>query len=687
LMMAVDASYEFGFGVTVYQVPADSMVLNEITPQAISEGKYDRRLDRVVMFLSKELSAAETAYWPTELETSALVFAVKKTRHLVEANDFPTVIYSDHVAVKHIAHSTSLKTVSPERANMRLIRASQYLSQFRLDVRYRPGKDNIPADALSRIKHVETTADIFTVSSDIIPSQDRPAGAHSTIQMDADFIHEWSTALKEDKHYRTIYSELYDKLDDQSQSESYRWIMKLVQGYPLLFVQKGSDGLRACIPSDLVKRVMQTAHDRDHPGIENSFARIRDHFYMPGLSSVVREYISTCPECARKRTVRHKPYGNLQPIAPPVNPFDTITIDFIVKLPESGGYDSILTITDKVSRAVIFAPGKETWTAVEWADVLLDAVTRRWGVPSTIISDRGSVFVSELWRNLFKKLGVSLLFSTAYHPQTDGQSEATNQYLQTVLRFFVNERQDDWADFLGEAEFIINNATSSSTKMAPNEILFGFKLRDPITALGQQIAAGTSNNSHLETAPIRRTMARAQAEDASRHASYHMARQYNKRHKDISFAVGDKVYIRLGNGYKLQGIPKAKLGDQRTGPFEVLEKVGKLAYKLDLPPAWRIHPVLSVAQLELFRPDPFNRTTAPPKPIVVDGEEEYEVEAIIKSAMRGRGANREKHYLVRWKGYGPASDEWIPARDMEHAPDIVQEFENRGRAMMSFIIH
>src|ERR1700726_2793154 len=181
--MSIDASYVVGFGVAGYQVPQTTMDEVGMSIEAVQKGEYDRKLDRVVMFLSKELTPAETSYWPTELETSALVFAVKKTRHLVEANDFPTIIHTDHVAVKHVAHSTSLKSSSPERANMRLIRASQYLSQFRLDVRYKPGKENIAADALSRLKKFPSKVDIFTVSADIIPDQDRPEGTLSFIQM------------------------------------------------------------------------------------------------------------------------------------------------------------------------------------------------------------------------------------------------------------------------------------------------------------------------------------------------------------------------------------------------------------------------------------------------------------------------------------------------------------------------
>jgi transposase InsO family protein len=363
-----------------------------------------------------------------------------------------------------------------------------------------------------------------------------------------------------------------------------------------------------------------------------------------------------------------------------------ITIDFITKLPPtqlSGEfYDTVLTTTDKVSREVVFSGGKETWTAAEWADVLLRDVVRRWGLPLSIISDRGSVFVSELWKAIFLKLDVSLLFSTAYHPQTDGQSEATNKYLQTMLRFFVNERQDDWGKYLGEAEFLINNSTTTAMKMSPNEVLFGFKLRSNISALGQNLAP----HENPLSAPALRSLARADAEDASKHAAFHIAKNYNRKHEEASFKVGDRVYLRLGKGYKLRGIPKAKLGLQRVGPFPILEKVGGLAYKLQLPDDWRIHPVISVAQLELAKTDPFDRTTSPPPPVEVDGEEQWEIETVIRAENRGRGRNRRKHYLVRWRGFGPEVDSWVPADEMEHAAELVQEFERREEDRMNVAI-
>jgi len=141
-----------------------------------------------------------------------------------------------------------------------------------------------------------------------------------------------------------------------------------------------------------------------------------------------------------------------------------------------------------------------------------------------------------------------------------------------MLRFFVNERQDDWVQFLGEAEFLISNSKTAATKMSPNEILFGFKLRDTVSALSEDFTPTCGNSAGNTSAPVLRSLARADAEDASKHTAYHIAKNYNTKHKDLSLKAGDKAYIGLGTGYKLRGIPKAKLGLQRVGPFNIVEK-------------------------------------------------------------------------------------------------------------------
>ena len=125
-MVAIDASYEWGFGIVVYQVPKYLMEKLGLSIDDIQTGRYDRRLERVVRWDSREITSAEQRYWPTELETGGLVFAVRKTRHIMETSRFPTIVFTDHVAVMHIAHSTTLKSTSPDRSNLRLIRAAQH---------------------------------------------------------------------------------------------------------------------------------------------------------------------------------------------------------------------------------------------------------------------------------------------------------------------------------------------------------------------------------------------------------------------------------------------------------------------------------------------------------------------------------------------------------------------------------
>jgi hypothetical protein len=296
-----------------------------------------------------------------------------------------------------------------------------------------------------------------------------------------------------------------------------------------------------------------------------------------------------------------------------------------------------------------------------------------------IISDRGSIFVSEIWTAIFKRMDVKILMSTAYHPQTDGQSEATNQYLQSVLCFYVNERMDDWVQYLAEAEYVINNSPNLSTNKAPNEILYEFKLCSLVDNVTGEVP------DSADRVAIDRLIAQGDAEDSAKHAAFHIAQHYNRKHKDVNFEKGLMVFLRLEAGYKMKGIPKQKIGIQCVGPFRIIDKVGCLAYKLDFPDNWRIHPVISVAQLEPApASDPFGRTVDPSPAVEIDGDEEFEIDAILESQIRGR--QKKLHYLVRWKGWGPEHDAWIPASDLTHAADLVDEYEHQKHDKLKVVV-
>ncbi len=218
------------------------------------------------------------------------------------------------------------------------------------------------------------------------------------------------------------------------------------------------------------RSIIRAHHDPPvygHPGISRTIRLTERHYWWPGMRKEIMEFVQGCAECQRHKINNRPTKAPLQPIYPKPEalPFDTIALDFITKLPESQGSDSILTITDHdCTKAAVFIPCREEISAEETAALYLKHVFLRYGLPTKIISDRDPRFASKFTRELFKTLGITQNISTAYHPRTDGQSERSNQWLEQYLRSYVNERQDNWAHYLPLAEFTHNNWTIGIAK-------------------------------------------------------------------------------------------------------------------------------------------------------------------------------------------------------------------------------
>ena len=656
LYMDIDTSKK-GVGVMVYHVRGDPSETDEI-----HKGKVEP-----ILFLSRLLSPAETRYWPTEMEMVGIVWAVRKSHRMIRSTAQPTIVFTDHSSTVAVVKQTNLVTTSTDKANMRLVRAAQYLSQFDLDVRWKPGRQHIVPDALSRLPTKQSPQE----TEDALADLDEGHVFHATIaEMSEDFRSAIKDGYKTDKHWAKVLVSLEQ---DTKEDDIAQYVLR---GELIYLVDAFDRRLRLCIPKGLEKDLFELAHDQlAHAGFHRAYNRLRATYFIRKLSRHLKRYIQHCRICQTHQTKRHAAYGELKPIETPPQPFHTVTIDFVLGLPTFDEFDAALTVTDKFSKRVSIAPGKSTYTAAEWAGVLLNMLAD-WGIPVAIISDRDPKFCSDMWQSLFQRLGTKLLMTSAYHPQADGQSERTNQTVEIALRFFLANGGTDWPNFLPQLRSQLNNSVSSPTGLSPNQVIYGFRVRE-----GLDLGQDTEPTSEFEKT---RDVYRQEAADAIAWASEQMKARYDKGHLPLHLNPGDLVYMSL---HKNRPAPKSKwqkLGAQRIGPFPVIEAVGQQAYRLELPPDYsRIHPVLSIEHLEPAPEghDPYERPT-PDHPGPVDNaDDQYEVSRILRRrpVRRGRYGPRQVEYLVEWKGWEDSRPQWI------HMDNISKEITDPYDATHPFV--
>ena len=428
---------------------------------------------------------------------------------------------------------------------------------------------------------------------------------------------------------------------------------------------------KAYVPDsfDLRRRIVALCHDSrvaGHAGRWKTLELVSRNYWWPQMSRYMGKYVSTCDLCLRTKTQKRHPVRELHPLPIPDAPWETISVDFIVELPESAGHDAIMVVVDSVTKTGHFVPTVTTVTAAGSARLFVRHVWKHHGLPLKIVSDRGPQFVAEFTRELYRLLGIKLAATTAYRPQGDGQTERVNQELEQYLRIFINQRQDDWDDLLPLAEFQYNNHIHSATQHPPFLLETGRLPRMGFEP-GQRPSRLESVNEFTDR--MRNTLEEAKA--ALVKSKDDMARYYNQRRTAApAYKPGDKVYLDASDIQTTR--PSKKLSHKRLGPFRIERQVGNSAYRLQLPVSMsRLHPVFNVVKLTPAVDDPFpgRRIPPPPPPEIVDGEEEWVVEEILDSKV----INRKLRYLIKWKDFGIEHNSWEPW-DNVHAPDLVAEF-------------
>ncbi|CEH15967.1 retrotransposon nucleocapsid protein [Ceraceosorus bombacis] len=430
-------------------------------------------------------------------------------------------------------------------------------------------------------------------------------------------------------------------------------------------------------PGQLRDEALRMSHDTTaagHGGPRPTLEICRRLFYWPTMAAYVTNYVRTCPLCQRNKSRCHKPYGLLQPLQVPQRPWGSISLDFIEGLPPSGdpAYDSILVVVDRLTKHAVFAPCHKTTGAVNTAVIFMNHVLPVFGAPDEIVSDRGRQFVSVFWMLFAKLLDGSVALSTAYHPQTNGQTKRVNQSLKQYLRMYTNKAQDNWSSLLPMAQFAYNNAPHSATKISPAYAILAFhpKVFPSTTPAGvhdSRAAAFVQDHQLLYDHCQRKVEA----------ARVTYSRLYDAKRRDLMLQVGDQVLLRTTN---LQlGQPSKKLSPKLIGPFPIQAKVGRAAYRLQLPARYRCWPVFHVSLLKPLpaAADPQHRATAWPSDAhwtvhdVRDSTQEYQVDRIMSAQKTPEGLE----YRVRWAGYDESNDTWEPASHLEHAQQAIHNFE------------
>ena len=436
-------------------------------------------------------------------------------------------------------------------------------------------------------------------------------------------------------------------------------------------------GAQLVIPPSLQHAVYLEHHAANlagHLGRDKTIAAISSSCWWPTLAADVSKWCQECTECQKNKGTNRAPAGLLRPLPVPTHPWQAISMDIMTDLPVTAeGHDAIVVFCCRLSKMVHFVPCCKSYGAPEFANLFVKHVFRAHGLPSSIVSDRDPRWTSHFWKTVFTLLGTQLNMSTAFHPQSDGQSERSFRTLQQMLRAFVSPRQDDWAEHLPLLEFAYNNSKQASTGFIPFEMCYGRKPATPFTR-----ALPVSNHVPAADAFIENLQSTMRlAKQAVHTAQAQMAAAANKhRSADVPYEVGDVVL--LNNQNLSLHVPCPKLSGLFSGPFPVTAVDG-VNVTLQLPETWQIHPEFHQSLVKPYYGAVPDDALPGPTPNVDDDPEVFEVEAIRGRRLMGKKGKKKVEYFVKWKGYPESDNLWQPAESMVGSADLIAAFESGTR--------
>jgi len=608
-------------------------------------------------YLSQSLSPAERNYQIYDRELLAIIRALDAWHHYLQGSPFPIIVHTDH--------KNLLYWRDPRQLTARQSRWQLKLSEYDLQLQHIAGRDLVAPNALSRwVDHAPDDEPSklqyifppsFFVDEELPPIHIIMPGLHDRLHLTSEVDSVVQTAV--------------DTLTNSSLSLMQR----------ALSDWKWEDGLlmfkgRYYIPPGPVRQELITLfHDAPtagHPGRMKTQELISHEYWWPGLPTFVKKYVEGCAMCQQNKVNTHPTQPPLVLILAPSSrrPFAQCSVDLITDLPPSNGFDSIMVVVDHgLTKGVIFTPCNKSIDAEGVANIFFKKVFTRFGLYEKIISDRGPQFASKFAQELGRLLGYKVALSTAFHPQTDGETERVNQELEVYLRIYCGSAQHTWSDLLPMAEFVHNSRHHSACNAFPFYLMMGYH---PLP-----LPEVTEKTSIPAVEDRVKTLQHAREEAL---ASHELARQTMRQRitrNFVPFKKGDKVWLE-GKNLHL-GYLNRKLAPKREGPFTITEVLGPVTYRLKLPIGWKIHPVFHAGLLTPYRQnEEHGPNYIPEPPELVDSEEEYEVEAIIG---HDQGLATRRKYRVRWKGCPPVDDEWMTESQLSNSSEILKAYKWANR--------
>ena len=566
-------------------------------------------------FFSRRLSPAERNYDIGNRELLSIHDALKEWRHWLEGATQPFVVLTDH---KNLTYLRSAKRLCPRQSRWAL-----FFTRFNFSISFKPGAQNVRADALSRQFHEPSS----------------PSQAPETILPASCFIGAVTWEIE-----AQVTQAQVDEPDPG-----------------------GGPSNRLFVPTTMRPKVLEWGHTSlfsGHPGVRRTEELIRRRFWWPSLHADTQSFVAACDCCARNKNVHRSPAGLLRPLPVPSRPWSHIAMDFVTGLPLSNGFSTILTIVDRFSKAVHYVPLEKLPTAEEMTHLLTTHVVRLHGIPTDIVSDRGPQFTSRVWQSFCRGIGATVSLTSGYHPQSNGQAERANQSLEDTLRCYCEKNPSSWSSNLPWVEYAHNTLISSSSGISPFEASLGYN--PPLFPALEHESAAQSPRAHI--ARCRRVWERTRA--SLLRAQTRATRSANRHRRPApTYAVGQQVYL-YAKHLSVPGTSR-KLAPRYIGPYPVASIINPVTVRLSLPSHLKIYPVFHVSQIKPATSSPLNppAPTPPPPLILPDGDQAWQVNKVIDVRRYGRGFQ----YLVDWVGYPPEDRCWVP-RGYFSDPSVLSEF-------------